>query len=97
MGLYSPTKVAVDEEGGLTLTMMRTLLARKAEAILAQQQIETAAETIDDDGSVADEIAERDDAVQQPIEVPSGANGPLTLEQLRRAGSDGNGSGSAGG
>jgi len=38
LGLDSPTKVALDEEGGLTLKMMRTLLARKAEAeaILAQ-------------------------------------------------------------
>jgi len=78
--------------------MVRTLLARKAEAeaILERQQLETTAATITDDGSVAVEIAERD-AVQQPTEVPSGANGPLTLEELRRAGGRANGSGSTGG
>ena len=45
LGLDSPTKVGLDEEGQLTLTMVRTLLARKAEAekLLQQQQLETTA------------------------------------------------------
>ena len=80
LGLDSPTKVALDEEGGLTLKMVRTLLARKAEAeaILQQQQLETTAEEVD--ASATDENNDQ-----------SGA-GALTLEALRRAG---NGSGPA--
>jgi len=64
--------------------MMRTLLARKAEATLAQQQIETTAERMDDEI-----VEENDGKVPEPDTVPSGANGPLTLKQLRRAGSNG--------
>ena len=51
LGLDSPTKVALDDEGQLTLTMVRALLARKAEAekLLQQQQLETtAAEEVDE-------------------------------------------------
>jgi hypothetical protein len=74
MGLYSPTKVALDEEGGLTLTMMRALLARKAEAerLLQLQQLETTAEEVGE--SATDENNDQS------------GTGTLTLEALRRAG-----------
>ena len=80
LGLDSPTKVALNEEGGLTLKMMRALLARKAEAEarLQQPQLETMAEEVGE--SATDENNDQ-----------SGARA-LTFEALRRAG---NGSGPA--
>ena len=81
LGLDSPTKVALDGEGQLTLAMVRTLLARKAEseAILERQQLET---------TTAEEV---DESATDENNDQSGA-APLTLEALRRAG---NGSGPA--
>jgi hypothetical protein len=80
LGLDSPTKGALDDEGQLTLTMVRTLLARKAEseAILERQQL----------GTTAEEVGE------SAIDESNGQSGAgmLTLEALRRAG---NGSGPA--
>jgi len=80
LGLDSPTKGALDDEEQLTLTMVRTLLARKAEAekLLQQQQLETTAEEVGE--SATDENNDQ-----------SGARA-LTFEALRRAG---NGSGPA--